>query len=171
LAEGSFLPEVYPMTLKPPTSPNAVLAYRVLDLITAHPEHHDQAAWLFNPDKRDVGYVLDQLLADCGTTACFAGWTCLAAGDVVAEDGIRTPGVPRSVEYRAADLLGIGTDDAEQLFFDAETLTQVVDTVKEVFGPDPRTPTDEDEGDGLGLFQSAVAWYHTGGALATVGIR
>jgi hypothetical protein len=51
------------------TKPNAELAYRVLDHIDADPKSWNQTDWY-----RET---------DCGTTACFAGWSILLAGGEV----------------------------------------------------------------------------------------
>lgn len=49
------------------TTPNAELAYKVLDHIDAHPEQWNQGRW----------YGADP---ECGTTACFAGWAVALSG-------------------------------------------------------------------------------------------
>lgn len=121
------------------TAPNAALAYRVLDHIDAHPEQHDQSQWIATT-------------ADCGTIACFAGWTCLLSGDSPAwspyenvEDEADTGtvtvvehGMPHdmTVSTRSTELLGIGLHDAGRLFYanDREDLGR---RVAEIFGPRP----------------------------------
>lgn len=120
--------------------PNAELAYRVLDHINAHPEQHDQGTWI------TVG-------TDCGTVACFAGWTCLLAGDMpatplfhhsnevsrvtVVDDGNEDHAHDRTVKYRAAELLGLYSGEWRLLFYTrSDALPRVV---AEIFGPRPRT--------------------------------
>lgn len=71
-----------------PTTPNAELAYLVLDHIDAHPEDWNQRNW-------------------CGTAKCFAGWTVELSGERVREYG-QVIGQPDGVHVgeRAAQLLG-----------------------------------------------------------------
>jgi hypothetical protein len=47
-------------------TPNAELAYKVLDHIDAHPQQWRQGWWFTE--------------LDCGTAACFAGWACVLSG-------------------------------------------------------------------------------------------
>jgi hypothetical protein len=121
------------------TTPNAQLAYRVLDHIDAHPELWNQAVYI-GP-------------ADCNTAACFAGWVCLLSGEepdyeqpvleeyptALLKSGMTVPG-------RAQQLLGVsryltdhtGDDDDERDLFlewnDRDTLGELV---AEIFGPRP----------------------------------
>lgn len=146
-----------------PTSKNAVLAYTALDSILANPKHHDQGSWVAGTQS-SMSYTLDRLLNTCGTTACFAGWTVLTAGDTLLEErAIRdAEGTPlgRFIPARALELLRIDWDDAGRLFYDAENVDELVEAVQDVFGPDPRIPDDPSD-----LFQSGVAWYTIGEAL------
>lgn len=120
------------------TTPNAELAYRVLDQIDAHPELHRQRWWL--------------TVADCGTAACFAGWACILSGDepVIPFDGepgdefshVRTADTKIHVGDHARALLGLdssveGRDRAAELFFDDNTREDLHRIVAEVFGPRP----------------------------------
>lgn len=118
--------------------PNAELAYKVLDHIDAHPESWDQANWI--------------TLTDCGTAACFAGWTCLLSGDEPTWLG-RAPlmiGPPRSttsvrvaglfvhdISHRASDLLGILGDGAHDLFSPLHDRESLGIVVEEIFGLRP----------------------------------
>jgi|GEM_PF-3357940 hypothetical protein len=135
-------------------TPNAELAYRVLDHIDAHPEQHDQGTWI------KVG-------TDCGTVACFAGWTCLLAGDTpaiplitihnevsrvtVVEDGNEDHAHDRSVKYRAAELLGLYSGEWRQLFY-VGSRAALGRVVAEIFGPRPgehvNCPHDPEGADG-----------------------
>ena len=118
------------------TTPNAKLAYQVLDRIDADPSGHMQDIWIAT--------------ASCGTVACFAGWACLLSGDQAEyeedEPEAEEVRIAGSVEIsyiptRAARLLGItpdgGTRTGYRLFephHDRETLG---DIVEEIFGPRP----------------------------------
>lgn len=119
-------------------TPNAELAYAVLDQIDAHPERWDQSWWL--------------IATDCGTSGCFAGWTCMLAGD------IPDPPEPLSLmpvgevfnmvrlasgdgyahaSDRAAELLGLADDRADKLFGAKNTREDLGRLVAEIFGPRP----------------------------------
>lgn len=113
-------------------TPNAALAYRVLDHIDAHPEQHNQGDWIARID-------------DCGTAGCFAGWTCLLSGDEPvwyrhnprATDAIAVDGVVRSVGVRAQELLGIDSTERYNLFHEENDLNDLHRLVAQIFGPRP----------------------------------
>jgi hypothetical protein len=127
-------------------TPNAELAYRVLDHIDRNPEQWDQQNW-FRETK-------------CGTAACFAGWAVvLTGGDVE----VNASGDWKSVtldgeEFRYFNIaglnaLGIETDEVpdskhdcpcgcggteiDQLFDGANTRSDLGRIVAEIFGPRP----------------------------------
>jgi hypothetical protein len=126
------------------TKPNAELAYRVLDHIDAEPKSWNQADWY-----RET---------DCGTVACFAGWSILLAGGEILNPamlsrsikfdgreyvsfteaactalGIRSVVVPGSEVYADGDLL-VHCDD----LFSADNTREDLDRfVKAIFGPRP----------------------------------
>lgn len=111
-------------------TPNAVLAYRVLDHIDAHPEEHRQTAWV------------DQ--DSCGTTACFAGWACLLAGDQAPPPAdcpsamVFSPdGHLHGVFDRAQEHLGIDEETAEDLFSGDHLAEDLAELVPQIFGPRP----------------------------------
>jgi hypothetical protein len=122
------------------TTPNAELAYRVLDHIDAHPEQWHQGVWI----ARDK---------DCGTVGCFAGWTCLLAGDTAAFDHIdpqhatrvtisgNGPQYDRSIDSRAFELLGITPDEAAGLFEASNDRRDLRSLVHIFFGPRPTPVT------------------------------
>ena len=116
---------------------NAELAYRVLDHIDAHPEEHDQGAWI--------------LRRECRTTACFAGRVSLLSGDEPQldpnggewVDSVRSAAIGRvrHIHNRAAALLGITESQADRLFDATNTREDLGGMVTEIFGPRPeRTP-------------------------------
>lgn len=121
------------------TTPNAELAYKVLDHIDAHPIGWKQEVWIAK--------------GECGTVACFAGWTCLLNGDSPgfpdpADQPLETENVhvpwqkhPEYIPERAAALLGIeysSADDYGHRLFDPEqTRHELADAVAEIFGPRP----------------------------------
>lgn len=67
------------------------------DVITEHPDWHDQSSWQdsYSP------------MSSCGTTRCVAGWAQFFVKGKVAGD---TPGV-------AQQLLGLTGDEAHELFY------------------------------------------------------
>lgn len=116
------------------TTPNAELAYAVLDQIDAHPEQWFQGLWI----GRD----------ECGTSGCFAGWTCLLSGDVPAfEHGdeedteyVAIDGTLRYIPLRAAELLGIEYRVGyiyDTLFDPSNKRDDLGRLVSEIFGPRP----------------------------------
>lgn len=118
------------------SSPNAELAYRVLDFIDADPESWQQAVWIRH---------------ECGTIACFAGWACLLSGDVPAassDDDHETEYVhipwqhgKHFVALRAAELLGLDYDTSSEcgheLFSIANTREDLGYLVAAYFGQRP----------------------------------
>ena len=114
------------------TTPNAELAYRVLDHIDAHPEQWDQGHWVAE--------------AECGTVGCFAGWAVMLSGYTVNDavviespDGLTNlDGL--HIEAAADDLLGIDDntvylhDDPYDGLLKRDELGQ---RVAEIFGPRP----------------------------------
>jgi hypothetical protein len=117
-------------------TPNAELAYRVLDHIDADPDSWFQETWLTR--------------TDCGTIACFAGWTCLLSGDdPVFDDETETDTVDvavvglQSIPERAAHLLGIPFNrrlrfGVGHVLFDAEhDRKSLGEAVEHYFGPRP----------------------------------
>jgi hypothetical protein len=115
-------------------TPNAALAYQVIDHIDAHPEQWHQGTW--------VGQ------ADCGTIACFAGWAVLLSGYQVDEDGdvsvspsgSATDLYGEHVQEAADVLLGIGKREVEaygDLYDGLLTRYELGCMVEEIFGPRP----------------------------------
>lgn len=117
------------------TTPNAELAYKVLDHIDAHPDSWDQSSWV------------------CGTTACFAGWAVRLSGATIdgqgGSDGEVVDGPPElvglTVEEAAYEALGIDVETSgwtvasytEWLFHDRHTRNDLGRRVAEIFGPRP----------------------------------
>jgi hypothetical protein len=121
---------------RPMSSPNAELAYKVLDHIDAKPASWNQGWWLIQ--------------GDCGTTACFAGLACVLSGDQPDFDHADDPpehgwtygstvdtadqgatDVPR----RAKRLLRLDSEDANRLFHSANTRADLGRLVEGIFGP------------------------------------
>ncbi len=128
------------MTKVTGTKPNAELAYKVLDHIDANPQSWNQAVWV----------------TECGTAACFAGWTVLLSGEKALDPGtaITATGERRDISKRAAQLLGFlnrsAMDDASwealkhtdwdgsfSLFAGANSREDLGHIVEAVFGPRP----------------------------------
>lgn len=134
--------------LEAPTTPNADLAYRVLDHIDAHPELWDQSHW------------------GCGTAACFAGHAIRLSGGVIAgdtntdaeivdvtDDGDRSM-LGEHPAQAAGRILGLGVEysvidgDQRWLFDGRNTREDLGRLVAEIFGPRPE-PTFEPDADGF----------------------
>lgn len=117
--------------------PNAALAYRVLDHIDAHPEQWNQGLYIGK--------------AECGTVACFAGWTCLLSGETPSYFGdgqtetswLTFNGDQIPVADRAEQLLGVdryielGEGGADDLFGGGNSREDLGELVEELFGPRP----------------------------------
>lgn len=128
------------------TTPNAALAYQVLDYIDAHPEQHDQGDFIRGV-ARGVEGARSIAAEDmpCGTRACFAGWAVLLGGKTI--DVVLF--MPRAdlgeglieVDDAAAQLLGLGKrgldGDAHRLFYEADNREDLGRLVAEIFGPRP----------------------------------
>ena len=72
---------------------NSDLAWRVMDAINEHRASFNMATWVDRgimislPHKEWVDPItLDELTNECGTTACFAGWTVLLTGHKIDRD-------------------------------------------------------------------------------------
>jgi hypothetical protein len=112
--------------------PNAELAWRVLDHIDANPEQWDQGKWIGE--------------AECGTVACFAGWTVLLSGGEIntSSESVTIPGRPDlkdlHIEQAAQRLLGV-RGDVMVLYGDPFdgllTRDELGERVTAIFGPRP----------------------------------
>jgi hypothetical protein len=109
-----------------PPTPNAELAYAVLDQIDAHPETWNQATW------------------DCGTSACIAGWAVRLSGGRSEERfpvTVVVDGPPEIVglEVGEAAMVLLGSDclTADDLFDSGNTRADLGRLVAEIFGPRP----------------------------------
>src|ERR1044072_2947244 len=110
-------------------TPNAELAYRVLDHIDAHPETWQQDSW------------------HCGSSFCFGGWAvALSGGGGKGDDGVYDgPSglVGLDVEEAAKIVLGIDEETAwlkgghDWLFGPNNTRADLGRLVADVFGPRP----------------------------------
>lgn len=124
------------------TTPNAELAYKVLDHIDAHPEQWNQGVYIGK--------------AECGTVACFAGWACLLSGEEprfpddrpLTDMLLRPSGAWTLVPERAEVLLGIerfvdeledpeDPDDDVDLFAANNSREWLGVLVEHLFGPRP----------------------------------
>lgn len=118
----------------PAPAPDAARAYATLDFIVKHRDLWNQAEWLWK--------------SECGTRACFAGWTSLMAGDepeasLLARNRyslteIRTTdGRLMPVGDRAQELLRITDREAHRLFSGGNRLADLINGVHAIFGPRP----------------------------------
>lgn len=128
-------------------TPNAALAYQVLDHIDAHPDLWRQCQWIGD--------------AECGTVACFAGWACLLSGEKPDSEepvGIMLrSGMP--IPDKAEQLLGAsrfvgsvvdGEWEEEDLFHEYNTREDLGRLVAEIFGPRPAPAVDHSACDHAG---------------------
>jgi hypothetical protein len=111
-------------------------AWSVLDHIEKNPDMHDQGRWIYPGRHFPVSLSVQDMRPECGTTACYAGWTVLLDGLTL--DGSLVP----ALEYDhlssvAADLLGLTQQEAMDLFHNATTLDEVRTAVTDIFGPRP----------------------------------
>ena len=122
-----------------PTTPNAELAYRVLDLATANGDRFDMGGWGWGPD---ISVGLDELTddgAECGTSACLAGWTVALHSYRVGSDAsvydAHGNRLGSKADAVAAELLGLTEDEADRLFYAPND--SIDSRVAEIFGPRP----------------------------------
>ncbi|ASD53485.1 hypothetical protein PBI_LUCKY2013_92 [Mycobacterium phage Lucky2013] len=91
---------------------NKALLNEVMDFILKYPEAHNQGVYF----------------SECGTAACFAGWTCYLAGYdrfPGAWSYVADPESPKGYDhasFKARDLLGLTTDEAADLFYVANSV-------------------------------------------------
>lgn len=120
------------------TTPNAALAWRVMDQIDAYPDLWDQGSWIGEKD--------------CGTVACFAGWAVLLSGCrvdtrsafdkiVAGPDELIGKAIPRAADI----LLGINVEYLKDRglpdpYDGLHTRTTLGEAVEQVFGPRPEVP-------------------------------
>lgn len=142
-------------------TPNAELAYAVLDHIDAHPEQWNQGVW--------VGE------AECGTVGCFAGWAVMLSGYTVNDAVvIESPeGAPNldglHIESASDALLGIDDGTAFQygdIYDGLLTREELGRRAEEIFGPRPEpAPVDYDKPlvPVLGVPASGCDCSHDGG--------
>jgi hypothetical protein len=126
------------------TTPNAALAYQILDHIDGHPEQWNQGRWIGK--------------AECSTVGCFAGWAAILSGaEPVLDAGYEGPdGYLFTAEARfggerwivsdlAEKLLSAsrwveaedGSSDDLDLFHEYNTREDLGRLVAEIFGPRP----------------------------------
>jgi hypothetical protein len=89
--------------------PNIPLLEQVMAFIKDHPEKHDQGTWI----------------NDCGTAACFAGWTVLLTGwqqSSVDTDEVWKDGSRRFVGSVAREELDLTDADADLMFAGQNTV-------------------------------------------------
>jgi len=133
------------------TTPNAELAYAVLDHIDAHPEQWDQERWWRSADMAPG--------TACGTAGCFAGWAVALSGGQIARgehtaDARVASGLAAwagaYVPVAAAALLGLSMEDPHsedeaenlELFDQDNTREDFGRLVAEIFGPRPTLARD-----------------------------
>lgn len=130
------------------SSKNVELARKVRELTRRFPAVFYMGEWLSVGAGEQHDYrTAAEILANpaCGTTACFAGWTCLLSGytmdlaGFVYRDGERVlcmrPGlsaIPMHAETVARELLGINDWEASRLFY--ATALHLDSRLAEIFG-------------------------------------
>lgn len=121
------------------STPNAAKAWAVMDLIDQHREALNMDEWATRPGGRSPVSLTDLLDPDCGTTACFAGWTAAVEGFEVDVTGQAWHADGRGGGWTtriAAEVLGLDDTEASALFYETfdEELTAAV---TRIFGPRP----------------------------------
>ncbi len=126
--------------------PNTELAYEALDLAMRHDAAFDMNAWADSLDGKPV--AIGDLTAQCGTTACLAGWVVAITGyaldgaaNLFTADGNKVDG--KRAYQLAAELLNIDSDTADDLFTTGNL--RVAGKVAEIFGPRPVTDAHRDD--------------------------
>lgn len=128
---------------------NGDLAWRVIDAIEQHRAAFNMGMWVYDPDADysvESKVTLADLEDECGTTACFAGWTVALSGmsmDLEHDTAINADGaVVGSIDQVAMDLLGVedievnsGLNVNFPLFYCSEN--SITSAVTEHFGPRP----------------------------------
>jgi hypothetical protein len=125
------------------TKYNVALMEKILRSVINHPDEHYQGSWFSVVDYDELpGKVLTlealeaEAKNDCGTSACIAGWALLHDGwkvkematpysssDIIAK-GSRTIENPDYVGM-GAEILGLGADEARNLFLVADETVAV----------------------------------------------
>lgn len=116
---------------------DAARVYDVLDMIKKHRANLAMSSWTSNGNQVTLADLTND---SCGTTACVAGWTALAAGYRIVR-GVNVMGARGeylgTVGEVAQELLGLDQDQAFDLFHDTGN-DQLDERIEELFGPDPR---------------------------------
>jgi hypothetical protein len=123
------------------TEEQTARAVELWAFLTEHPDSHDQAWWILRFGVRDSQLDADEpltaarALAECGTTACAAGWTALLAGGTFyGKFGYMPDGSEGSAYELGKNLLGLDTLEADQLFYKSLTLDDVGKAIENIFG-------------------------------------
>jgi len=140
---------------------NAALAAQVAGIIRNRPQAWNQGIWLeFNAGQ---GRTVAELRADCGTSACVAGWAALLAAPDTAEaappmyglvrDLILPGGTVTGIKNAAKEALGLDDWTAAWLFDSERSDGEVLAALDAIArGELPELPADEDdEDDGYGV--------------------
>lgn len=114
-------------------------AYATLDLALAHRQALDMSIWVRPGFYDGEPVTLDDLVSECGTTACYAGWHVARLGHKIDADGdVLAGGVYRSVARVAREDLGLTEFAADHLFL-ATYASDLACAIAEEFGPRPVT--------------------------------
>lgn len=115
--------------------PNAQLAQRILDHITAEPRQFNMSFWFQNPGSGDNELAADEPLS-CGTTMCIAGWACRLEGYSLVSNAAGVFAVDsdqdlHDIQDHACRLLGIGPEHRNLFHQDepvaVEMLRQIIE--------------------------------------------
>lgn len=115
-------------------------AYATLDLALAHREALNMSVWVRPGFHDDEPVTLDDLVSECGTTACYAGWHVARMGYKIEADGdvLLIDHMYRSVAQVAREDLGLTESAADDLFL-ATFASDLAYAIAEEFGPRPVT--------------------------------
>jgi hypothetical protein len=97
---------------------NTELLEQTMRHIIDNPKAHNQTVWV----------------DDCGTTACFAGWTCLLSGYRYLGERLFSDNHGQIVhpQQLAVQLLGLTYEDAHKLFHYENTIEDLQLIVKDI---------------------------------------
>ncbi len=113
-------------------------AYATLDLALKHSNALNMGTWVSIPDGDGITVNLAKLTAECGTTACYAGWHVARLGYEIDQDGdVETPGgFYQGADYITRQDLGLSEDSANRLFLKTSA-DDLEEAIRDEFGPRP----------------------------------
>lgn len=120
-------------------SKNYELLHRELDFLRMHPRAHYQGEWVDDATSH-LNAKRDEVVAECGTVGCLAGWTVIHELDLAPVDfmtyppsmAFRATGVAYRGDYGddARKMFGLNEEEARQLFAGHNTFDELEQMIK-----------------------------------------